>query len=364
MARTRLTNIFGNGVPVYLSMSGGKDSIVLASLVYDLIREGAIDPKQLVVVFVDEEAMHEEVIRVTEDWRKKFLKVGAAFDWWCIEVKHFNCFNQLSNDESFICWDREARERWVRPMPRFAKTEHPLLRKRVDTYQDFLRRISKDGISITGVRVAESVQRLQAFRNSSVGEAKMFKPIYDWKDTDVWLYIRDHRLDFPETYLHLYQVGQSKREMRLSQFFSVDTAKVLVKLSEHAPKLMERVIRREPNAYLASLYWDSEMFRRTGDRKTSEETGKVEEMNYEEEVWRILRDPEDGLKSPTRSKAQLAKVVYRTIQKFGGTLAEKSWKGLYGALKGGDPKTRTVRAVYFWEMTEIQKQSQEGRTHD
>lgn len=36
-ARQRIKNVFSNGVPVYLSFSGGKDSIVLADLTYKLI---------------------------------------------------------------------------------------------------------------------------------------------------------------------------------------------------------------------------------------------------------------------------------------------------------------------------------------
>ena len=40
------------------------------------------------------------------EWRKKFMLIGAKFEWFCLEVKHYNCFNELSNDETFICWDR------------------------------------------------------------------------------------------------------------------------------------------------------------------------------------------------------------------------------------------------------------------
>lgn len=347
MARLRIENIFRNGYPVYLSMSGGKDSIVLAHLTYSLIQEGRVNPEQLTVQFVDEEAMHEEVIRVTRDWRKRFLSVGAKFDWWCIEVKHFNCFNQLTQDESFICWDREAKDVWVRPMPKFAKTSHPLLRPRVDTYQEFLTRITPDGISITGVRTAESVQRLQAFRNKEVGKRKILKPIYDWKDTDVWRYIKEEGLDFPETYLHLYQVGQSRREMRLSQFFSIDTAKTLVRLGEYDPGLMERVTRREPNAYLAALYWDSEMFRGKKDRAIAEKSGKVEEkLDYQAETIRLLKSVDKGVRSPNKETSSLARHVRAMLLSGGAIFSERIWRDAYHILVGGDPKRRSVRALY------------------
>lgn len=87
---------------------------------------------------------------------------------------------------------------------------------------------------------------------------KQVFPIYDWTDNDVWLFLLRNYVDIPEIYLFLWQSGSSKRQMRVSQFFSVDTARSLVKMNEYYPDLMERVIRREPNAYLAALYWDSE----------------------------------------------------------------------------------------------------------
>ena len=53
-AKSRIRNAFKNGVTVYMSFSGGKDSIVLAHLTYSLICAGEIDPSLLVVQFVDE----------------------------------------------------------------------------------------------------------------------------------------------------------------------------------------------------------------------------------------------------------------------------------------------------------------------
>lgn len=108
-AEKRIRNVFHNGLPVYLSFSGGKDSLALAQIVVTLIQRGEIDPKQLTVQFIDEEAIFPCIEKTTMAWRKKFLLLGAKFEWFCIEVKHYNCFNELSEDESFICWDREKR---------------------------------------------------------------------------------------------------------------------------------------------------------------------------------------------------------------------------------------------------------------
>lgn len=347
-ARKRIVNAFSNGVPIYFSMSGGKDSIVLANLIHDLILEGRIDPDLLTVHFVDEEAMHDPVIKIMEDWRRRFIAAGVRFDWYCVEVKHYNCFNALEQDESFICWDSTCPDRWVRRMPKFAITDHPMLRRRTETYQSFLSRISRDGIRMAGVRTAESIQRLYSFRNSFDNpESQLFSPIYDWKDTDVWRYISDHELDFPETYLHLYQIGQTRRQMRLSQFFSIDTATILVRLNEFAPDLMDRVTRREPNAYLAALYWDTEIFRSAVQQPEPHATDDGEtdgdgRKDYRALTTALVRQHLQG----TPLQRSLARRVQGVLFTYGYLMDERDWQRVYVTLVAGDPKSRTMRAIF------------------
>ena len=57
-------------------------------------------------------------------------------------------------------------------------------------------------------------------------------PIYDMTDKDVLRYILENNLDLPDAYIYLYQTGASLRRLRLSQFFSIDTAVSLVNMSE------------------------------------------------------------------------------------------------------------------------------------
>ena len=354
-ARRRIIRAFSNGVRVYLSMSGGKDSIVLADLVYKLIREGRIDPSRLVVVFVDEEAIFGEVDRIVRDWRRRFLAAGAEFRWYCIEVKHFNCFNQLTNDESFICWDSTKRDVWCRPMPSFAITDHPKLRRRQENYQTFLPRIMRDGIRMAGVRSFESIQRMNAFdQRWETPEDTLFQPIFDWRDTDVWRYIRDEELDFPETYLHLYQTGSTKRQMRISQFFSIDTARSLVKMDEYEPDLMDRIVAREPNAYLAALYWDTEMFGQSGGRgeaRSSEQGG--ESRDWKAETLAILTDPDWVRENPTKGKEY--RLIRRTAARNSLDMLPKHWKLAHEILIGGDPKQRSYRSLLSSIATEGRK---------
>ena len=348
-ARQRIRNVFANGVPVYMSFSGGKDSIVLADLVYNLIRSGEINPKQLTVLFIDEEAIFDCIEETTKKWRKKFLLAGAKFQWWCIEVKHFSCLNELSSDETFVCWDHRKRAVWVRQPPPFAIRNHPQLKPGIDNYQSFLPKVTMDGIMITGVRAAESVQRLQYMANCNVGAPgsitgkNMIYPIYDWKTIDVWMYLKDNNIEIPEVYLQMYQVGVSKGQLRVSQFFSVDTVPVLVHLAEYDPNLMERVLRREPNAYLAMLYWDSEMFHRT-TRKRKALEGE-DNRDYRELVKDMLFTRYDELFN-TPLKRRVADQYKKLFIKMDGMARPKDFKKMYGGLTAGDPKLRTMRAIY------------------
>lgn len=147
-AEIRIKNVFRNGLPVFFSFSGGKDSLCVAQLIVNLANRGEIDIRQLTVQFIDEEAIFPCMEEMTKKWRRKFMMMGAKFEWFCIEVKHFNCFNALSNDETFICWDSTKQDVWVRRPPAFAIRTHKLLRPRIDAYQDFLPRTCASGITL------------------------------------------------------------------------------------------------------------------------------------------------------------------------------------------------------------------------
>src|SRR5690625_3379468 len=341
MAEKRVKNIFSNGLPVYRSFSGGKDSLALATLVYNLIQRGEIDSRQLIINYCDEEAIYPCIERTIKEWRKKFMMVGAKFNWYCLEIRHFNALNKLTTDESFICWDRFKSDVWVRKKPPYAINYHPLFKPRKDTYQQFLARIEADGLTITGVRVYESMQRLINFsRSTSV--TRQLQPIYDWKDSDVWLYLLENDVKIPEAYMHMYQTGKSKGEMRISMFFSSDTVGSLVTMNQYYPDLMNRIIKREPNAYLVSLYWDSEMFKKNTRRRKKLEVNE-EKKNYRDEVMKLLSDINKNF--DTVQERELAREYRKVILQGSLYMQEKHYKTIYESMLVGDPYKRTLRAI-------------------
>lgn len=346
-AEIRIKNVFGNGLPVFFSFSGGKDSLCLAQLMVNLANRGEINMKQLTVQFIDEEAIFPCMEEMTKKWRRIFMMMGAKFEWYCLEVKHFNCFNELSNDETFICWDSTKENVWVRQPPSFAIRDHKLLKKRTDSYQEFLTKITVSGITITGIRTAESVQRLFSIASmtrakNKITARKQIFPIYDWKDKDVWLFLLRNHMDIPQIYLYLWQSGLSKRQMRVSQFFSVDTARSLVKMNEYYPDLMDRVIRREPNAYLAALYWDSEMFGRNSRKRREIEQGQ-KQKDYKQELISMFKHMEWF---DTPHKKYIAEQYRNFFMKVSTIATSEDYKSIYEGLISGDPKMRTLRALY------------------
>lgn len=346
----RIKNVFSNGVPVYMSLSGGKDSICMADLVYQLIRKGEVDPKQLTLVFIDEEAIYDCCIEAMMQWRKKFLMAGCPeFRWYCLPLKQVSCFNQLENSESWITWEPGKEDVWVRKPPPFAIMQSPYLTGiGKENYQTFLPRITKDGIMLTGVRAAESVQRLQYMAMLNLGRKgitgnNIIFPIYDWKDKDVWLYIRDHHLDIPEAYLWIYQAGENRHSLRISNFFAADSLRGLKHVAETDPDLWSRIEKREPNAYLVMLYWDTEWYKRRSVTRRKNEAG--EKKDYKELTRQMLFENFDKhFTNPTTRR--VAAQYKRLYIKTDGMARPRDYRKMHDALVAGDPKMRSLRAIF------------------
>lgn len=341
-ALDRIQMTFDANERIYVMFSGGKDSLSMAGCLEELVDSGDVDPRKIHMVFVDEEAIFDCVDRSVRRWRRKVLDWGGQFYWLCLQFKHYNCFNELSEDESFICWDPRQEDVWVRRPPRFAIRSHPKF-KPGDTYQKFLDR-AKDALHMIGLRTAESYQRQQTIARMLTWTAGQkiphVFPTHDWSDGDVWRYLRERKIEIPDVYLFMYKAGIAMRNLRISQFFSIDTARSLVKMFEFYPDLYERIIRREPNAYLAMYYWDSEMFRRRTATRRKLESGETDDRDYQVEALKLLEektriaDPESYRRTMT------------FLLKFHHVFTPRIWKSVHEMLLAGDPKQRTLRSLY------------------
>lgn len=347
-AKTRIKNLFDCGGKVYLSFSCGKDSLCMASLTYDLILAGTIDRKQLTVIFVDEEGLYKSMVDAATRWRNKFEHIGVPFLWLCLPFKQVSVLDRLSASESWITWAPTEQDKWMRTPPPYAIVSHPVLQYPGQmNYQAFCTRAFSDGVQMIGLRTVESLTRYQAVakRNlSTVTPGCPFYPIYDWKDSDVWLYIKEHNLEFPEIYIRLYEAGVTRNNLRLCAFFGDCGTQGLRWIAETDHELWERIERRMPNAYLVLLYWDSEMFRRQ-TRKRSELEDEAEKKDYLMLCKDILFMHPQNYTIPADTSENLSS--WRNLfLKTHGVATEKHYKRMYEALLYGDPKSRVLRILW------------------
>lgn len=349
-AERRILETFNKNKFVSVSFSGGKDSICMCEVLVRTMQQYNIDFNRLMVIFFDEEAIYPDIERITMEWRSRFLSLGAKFYWFCMPIKHYNCCNRLANDESFICWEPGKEDIWVRQIPKFAIRNHKSFRMGM-SYQVFGEKVFSNIPQMVGLRMAESVQRRSAI--SSMKNSTFVYPLYDWKDSDVWLFIKNNNLRIPETYIYLYKVGVPKGRLRISQFFSIDTIKSLPKVLEFYPDLYEKILRREPNADLAMLYHDTDMFRSS---RQNNKFGVDKDKTYRE----MLKDA--MLKA---AKDDSAYPGYRDAKKLYSRLSDKNSERtcmkIYQLLVAGDPKKRTYRSILSDLRIEIEKWERNNR---
>lgn len=347
-AKIRIKNVFSNGCKIYLSFSSGKDSLVLSSITYDLIMAGDIKADQLTVIFIDEEGLYPSMVEAAYRWRKKFMSVGAKFLWFCLPFKQVSVIDHLSATESWITWEPGKEDIWMRDPPPFAVMSSPILEYPGQmNYQTFCKEAFMDGIQLIGLRTVESLTRLKAVARLDMTRIKpggAFYPIYDWKDADVWMYIRDRNLEFPEIYMRLYEAGVNKRNLRLCAFFGDSSTQGLRWVAETDHDLWKRIERREPNAYLVLLYWDSEMFRRS-TAKRRELEGEETPKDYRAMVEDVLFLHPDRYTIAKDTRAGL-RHWRRLFVKSYGVATNDQYKRMYEGLLYGDPKMRVLRILW------------------
>lgn len=78
--------------------------------------------------------------------------------------------------------------------------------------------------------------------------------------------------------MRMWEAGCQKKFLRVCNLFAIDSCRQINYIMEIYPEMREALLRREPNAYLVRLYWDTEMFhRQTKNRKRLENKSEEDE---------------------------------------------------------------------------------------
>ncbi|MTI55602.1 MAG: hypothetical protein FH760_12150 [Geosporobacter ferrireducens] len=113
-ARERIDLVFTDFDFIYLCVSGGKDSSVMLQLCADGARRKG---KKFSVLYIDLESQYQATIRHIEELRQITADVVDQFYWCCLPLSLRNAVSVIQ--PTWICWDQNERDKWVRDMPAY-----------------------------------------------------------------------------------------------------------------------------------------------------------------------------------------------------------------------------------------------------
>ena len=269
-ARERVSFVFDQFETITVSVSGGKDSTVLAHLaMVEAHRRG----RKINLFFLDEEAMYQSSIDQIE-YLMDLYPENVNKLWLQIE---FRLTNATSFDEGqLICWETGKHKEWMRSKKAYAiqhrmwSLESQTVRDRnkgfgfYDAIENFERCYTNTAF-LVGLRAAgESPNRWRAvvknpisinghrvFWGSPKGANFTLYPMYDWNTSDVWRYIYDEKLRYSKIYDFQLKKGYPLNEMRVSSLIHERSFKSLCDLPEFEPKTYARLCKRIKGIALA-----------------------------------------------------------------------------------------------------------------
>lgn len=267
----RISYIFDEFENIIVSISGGKDSTVLAHMA---LKEANKRNRKIGIFFLDEEVVYDSTIKQIEYLMEMYPENTVKL-WLQIE---FNLTNAVSLTEpQLISWEKGKHKIWMR-----SKKQDSIQYKPWDRDKETIRDKNKgfgfyDALEnfqnsrentafLIGLRATESPNRWRAVSKNPgyknvywcTKQAKSnninFYPLYDWNFHDVWKYIYDNKLRYSTIYDYMWKKGMGIQEIRVSSLIHEKSFKALVELPEFEPKTYDRLLRRIKGISFGSLY--------------------------------------------------------------------------------------------------------------
>lgn len=268
-AKERIAYVFDEFEDIVVSVSGGKDSTVLAHLA---LTEAHKRNRKIGIFFLDEEVVYESTVKQIEYILSLYPENTIPL-WVQIE---FNLTNATSLTESQLkCWEAGKHKIWMRSKKSFAIQHKPwdpateTVRDKVkgfgfyDALENF-QRYKSGAAFLIGLRATESPNRWRAvsknpgykdiFWSTKKGNTYNFYPLYDWNYHDVWKYIYDNKLQYNKIYDYMWKKGMPLNEIRVSSLIHEKSFKALVELPEFEPKTYDKLLKRIKGISVGNLY--------------------------------------------------------------------------------------------------------------
>jgi predicted phosphoadenosine phosphosulfate sulfurtransferase len=254
-AKDRLRQVFTSYDKVVVSYSGGKDSTVCLELAIEAARE--LGKLPIDILFFDEEVLlpetEEMVMRTRERPEVNLTWVYGQVGYW----------DASSNEEPHrTTWDSAKRDVWVREPPDFAiwmgEMKYP-------APGDAIARLwgPEHGkvAEVLGLRGYESRPRMYGLISSGSYIARgpaphvdKVRPIYDWRDKDVWLAIHHFGWDYSQAYDRMYRLRRCPKELRIAVPTSIEAMRLWDDWIILHPRWCSQVRRRFPNIHSLAMF--------------------------------------------------------------------------------------------------------------
>jgi predicted phosphoadenosine phosphosulfate sulfurtransferase len=269
-AKERISKVFDDWENIIVSISGGKDSTVLAHLA---LVEANRRNRKIGLFFLDEEVVYESTIEQIR-YLMNLYPENTIKLWLQIEFKLTNATSL--KDSQLICWQKGKSKIWMRKKEPDSIKYKPWDRSKetirnknkgfgfydaIDNFQNS----RKNTCFLIGLRATESMNRWRAVAKNPghkdwYWSTKMKNgnisayPLYDWNFHDIWKYIYDNKLKYSKIYDYQFAKGLGLQEIRVSSLIHEKSFKALVELPEFEPKTYDRLLKRIGGIAIGHIY--------------------------------------------------------------------------------------------------------------